>query len=629
MTAITGSARISCYMVAAACLLGVLFLSLSERIRRDRTGPMHLFNIFCYSAFFTVLDCLANLLMDSQPAPWCRTAALITRTLREYGILISVVLWFAFVHAKLYGTRKWRASSCRWILLPVILFAVLLAVNPFTGIVFTLSEQNRMVPTVLYYMLFLTCILIFVFPVVMILTYNRSENKRRFINPWPVIVFAALGALPQFLFAYEAWPLGFWIGITLFYFSMIDEIRFTDEESGLYNRGYLACLFELSIAGRNDVNGALILELEGETAPSFAILNSILLPEGDVIRSEDRTCFMFSRTKSRAAMQYYVSQVYEESDNWNREHPDEKIRITARCRMRPDEQSSFEFLRSVARGDEIGDEMRGMASMMTELNRLDEELRLAAEIQASMLPAVFPAFPDRTEFDLCASMTPARKVGGDFYDFFLVDNDHLALAIADVSGKGIPAALFMMVARTMIRSQTMTGCGPAEALHRVNLQLNERNLAEMFVTVWLAVLEISTGTLTAANAGHEYPVLGHAGKNFALVHDRHGFVLGALPGSKYTEYTIRLHPGDSLFVYTDGVPEASGSGNERFGSARMLEALNKRPDASPEEILSQVRRDVSRFVQGEEQFDDMTMLCLKYLHKSTEAAPAEGAAEGA
>lgn len=244
--------------------------------------------------------------------------------------------------------------------------------------------------------------------------------------------------------------------------------------------------------------------------------------------------------------------------------------------------------------------------------RLATELNLATDIQANVLPNIFPVFPERKEFDLHASMTPAKEVGGDFYDFFFVDEDHIALVMADVSGKGVPAALFMMVARTLIKNRAMMGGSPAEILCDVNNQLCEGNVAELFVTVWLGILEISTGKGMAANAGHEHPVLRRKDDEFALVEYRHSPAVAAIEGMKFKEHPFELKPGDTLFVYTDGVAEATDSSNELFGTDRMLDALNKDPDAMPEQILINVKDGIDEFVKGAEQFDDITMLCLRY-----------------
>ena len=247
-----------------------------------------------------------------------------------------------------------------------------------------------------------------------------------------------------------------------------------------------------------------------------------------------------------------------------------------------------------------------------EKERISTELGMATQIQFAMLPHIVPAFPDRTEFDIYASMDPAKEVGGDFYDYFLIDDDHLCMVIADVSGKGVPAALFMMASKIILQSVAMLGKSPAEILAKTNEAICSNNEAQMFVTVWLGILEISTGKLTAANAGHEYPVLRRPDGNYELYKDKHGFVIGGLEGARYKEYELSLEPGAKLFVYTDGVPEATNAEKELFGTDRMLESLNAHPDATPIEVLKAMRRAVDGFVKDAEQFDDLTMLCLEY-----------------
>lgn len=247
--------------------------------------------------------------------------------------------------------------------------------------------------------------------------------------------------------------------------------------------------------------------------------------------------------------------------------------------------------------------------------RIAAELDLATRIQASMLPSIFPAFPDRDEFDLYASMTPAKEVGGDFYDFFLIDDDHLGLVIADVSGKGIPAAMFMMFSKNIIANNAMLGKSPARAITDANISICANNSEEMFVTVWLGILEISTGHLVAANAGHEYPILKQGDGQFELFKDKHGMPVGGMDIAKYKEYELWLKPGDKLFVYTDGVAEATDADEKMFGTDRILETLNRNQTANPEEMLRSIKADVVAFVKDAEQFDDLTMLALEYKGK--------------
>ncbi len=258
--------------------------------------------------------------------------------------------------------------------------------------------------------------------------------------------------------------------------------------------------------------------------------------------------------------------------------------------------------------DELENYIDNLAKITAEKERIGAELSVATQIQASMLPCIFPAFPERPEFDIYATMDPAKEVGGDFYDFFLVDDNHLALVIADVSGKGVPAALFMVIAKTLLKNEALTGKRPQDILAAVNNQLCENNEAEMFVTVWLGIYEISTGLLTAANAGHEYPAIQRAGGAFELYKDRHGFVLAGMEGSRYKEYALQLHPGDRLFVYTDGVAEATDAGNNLYGTDRMLAALNGCRGETLEDLLHGVKADIDGFVGEAPQFDDITML---------------------
>jgi sigma-B regulation protein RsbU (phosphoserine phosphatase) len=253
-----------------------------------------------------------------------------------------------------------------------------------------------------------------------------------------------------------------------------------------------------------------------------------------------------------------------------------------------------------------------LLKITAEKERIGTELSLARRIQASMLPHTFPPYPDRHEFDIYAVMHPAREVGGDFYDFFLIDDDHLGIVMADVSGKGVPAALFMMISKTILQSCAMLGRSAAEILTKTNEALCSNNQVEMFVTVWLGILEISTGKITAANAGHEYPVMKRKDGCFELFKDKHGFVIGGMDGVRYKEYTIQLEAGDQLFLYTDGVPEATDAQQQMFGTERMLAALNKESNVSAERLLSNVQEAVGDFVKDAEQFDDLTMLCIGY-----------------
>ena len=242
--------------------------------------------------------------------------------------------------------------------------------------------------------------------------------------------------------------------------------------------------------------------------------------------------------------------------------------------------------------------------------RIEQELEFARIIQDSALPKRFN-YP-RSDFEIYAAMDPAREVGGDFYDFFFIDQNQLALVIADVSGKGIPAALFMMRAKTAIRGSAELGMSPSEILSRANNTLCEGNEIEMFVTVWLGIIDLRTGAMRCANAGHEYPAIMRAGGDFELFRDKHSMALAALEGMKFKEYEMKLDPGDRLFVYTDGVPEAIDEQVEQYGTDRMLKSLNAQKDTPLDQLLPAVRQDIEAFAGTAEQFDDITMLGLTY-----------------
>lgn len=253
-----------------------------------------------------------------------------------------------------------------------------------------------------------------------------------------------------------------------------------------------------------------------------------------------------------------------------------------------------------------------LTKAIQEQQRIGTELDLAKRIQEDMLPTIFPPFPERKDFDVYASMIPAKEVGGDFYDYFLIDDDHLCIIMADVSGKGVPAALFMMASKILLKTTAMAIPEPGKILARVNNQICNNNSLEMFVTAWLGILELSTGKLTAANAGHEYPIIRQHGGRYELYRDKHGFVIGGMEGMEYKEYEIWLKPGSEVFLYTDGVTEATSEKNEQFGTKRLLESLNGGLAPELKGVLERVNDAVDVFVGDAPQFDDITMLCLYY-----------------
>ena len=260
----------------------------------------------------------------------------------------------------------------------------------------------------------------------------------------------------------------------------------------------------------------------------------------------------------------------------------------------------------------IEDYNREIARVTAEKERIGAELSVATRIQADMLPNTLPAFPNRTDCDLCAVMKPAKEVGGDFYDFFMTDKDHVALIMADVSGKGIPAALFMVITKTLIKNRAQMGGSPAEILRDVNEQICEGNEEELFVTVWLAILDLKTGKGLAANAGHEHPAVSRKNGPFELVIYRHSPGLGIMPGLNFKEHEVYLNPGDRIFVYTDGVTEANNPSHELFGNDRLIAALNKDSSSGLRDLLHTVKASIDAFAEEEPQFDDITMLVFEY-----------------
>ncbi|MBQ3291753.1 MAG: SpoIIE family protein phosphatase [Mogibacterium sp.] len=311
-----------------------------------------------------------------------------------------------------------------------------------------------------------------------------------------------------------------------------------------------------------------------------------------------------------------LEQLTKAADNYTRDRHDNNF-----------EGNHFDKL-DIRTGDEIENLCLTMKDMESDINeyinelttataekeRINTELDVARDIQSGMIPHSFPAYPDRNEFALHASMDPAKEVGGDFYDFFLIDDDHLALMIADVTGKGVPAALFMMSSKILLEMSIMKyPDSPAEVLRNVNKEICESNPADMFVTVWLGILEISSGKMKCANGGHEYPAIRREGGKFELFKDPHGTVLGCFEDATFPEYELKLNPGDVIFQYTDGATDTINTKEEFFGTNRLIDALNRNPDTIPQEILMEVKYSLEEYSEGAAQFDDLTMICLQYL----------------
>lgn len=260
---------------------------------------------------------------------------------------------------------------------------------------------------------------------------------------------------------------------------------------------------------------------------------------------------------------------------------------------------------------DLKDYISNLQKVTADKERIGAELNIATQIQASMLPCIFPAFPGRLEFDIYAMMIPAKEVGGDFYDFFLVEDNKLAMVMADVSGKGVPAALFMVIAKTLIKNNAQMGKTPKEIFETVNDLLCENNDAGMFVTVFMGILDISTGKFSYVNAGHNPPLIKRAGGDFEWLPTKPGFVIAGMEGMSYQQDEITLHEGDTIYMYTDGVTEAVNLCDELFTELKLLETANKYKDARLKNFLENIKSEVDLFANGADQADDITMLIMK------------------
>lgn len=267
---------------------------------------------------------------------------------------------------------------------------------------------------------------------------------------------------------------------------------------------------------------------------------------------------------------------------------------------------------------DINDYIENLTKATAEKERIGAELNVATQIQADMLPSIFPAFPDRREIDIFATMNPAKEVGGDFYDFFMVDDSHLAIVVADVSGKGVPAALFMVIGKTLIKDHTTPGRDLGEVFTEVNDLLCESNNEGLFITAFEGVLDLVTGEFRFVNAGHEIPFICKKDGVYEPYKIRAGFVLAGMEGMRYKCGSMQLEPGDRIFQYTDGVTEATNKANELYGMERLQKVLCKNASLIPSELLPKVKEDIDEFVGDAPQFDDITMLCLEYKAKMAE-----------
>ena len=261
---------------------------------------------------------------------------------------------------------------------------------------------------------------------------------------------------------------------------------------------------------------------------------------------------------------------------------------------------------------DIVDYMEDLTEVTAEKEKIKTELSLAAGIQMDMLPGSWPAFPERKDFDIYAVMNTAKEVGGDFYDFFLIDDDHLYLSIADVSGKGIPASLFMMASKIILSDHAVMGKSPSMIIRDSNNAICANNHEMMFVTAWAGILELSSGILRFVNAGHKPPVVRQGSGEYTLAETDSNLCLGVMEDMDYQEAEIRLEPGSVLFLFTDGLEDATSSDGKMFGTERVISVLNETKSDDPLRITEAVSEAVDVFVDGAEQFDDLTMLCISY-----------------
>lgn len=272
---------------------------------------------------------------------------------------------------------------------------------------------------------------------------------------------------------------------------------------------------------------------------------------------------------------------------------------------------------------QISQSGRNMIERQKELSeegtRIESELNIANAIQKNMLPSIFPAFPEHKEIDIYAEMKPAKEVGGDFYDMFLIDENHLAFLIADVSGKGVPAALIMMITKTLIKNTALNGYSVDEVFYKVNNLLCEKNALNHFVTSWFGIFDLRTGKLEFVNAGHNPPLIYTKKENtFEYYKTKPNLILAAMEDTKYTKHEVTLEPGDKIFLYTDGVTEATSDNDELYGEKRLKDYLNSNIDKNVEITIKGVKKDIDNFIGKAEQFDDITMLEFLFKEKKGE-----------
>lgn len=311
-----------------------------------------------------------------------------------------------------------------------------------------------------------------------------------------------------------------------------------------------------------------------------------------------------------------VEQLASIAENYYVEHSTDEQRaqmITACEKYAGDSTEVGNLARSyISMVKDLETYVANLQSITAEKERINAELSLAASIQAHMMPCIFPAFPEHDEFDIYATMTPAKEVGGDFYDFFMTDESHFAVVVSDVSGKGVPAALFMVIAKTLIKNYAQMGQRPSDVFTTVNRLLCKGNDAGLFVTSWMGIIDLKDGKLTYVNAGHNPPLLKRGDGDFEYLRSRPGFVLAGMEGMKYLQNEIELCPGDRLFLYTDGVTEATNTDKQLYGEHRLSDYMNSHITDTATDILHGLKADIDGFAGEAEQFDDITMLMFDF-----------------
>ena len=410
----------------------------------------------------------------------------------------------------------------------------------------------------------------------------------------------------------------------------------TEGYKEIYEQFYAGTLDYAKVIRTTNLNGApphitTAIPLKGSDGKTTSVL-CVQSPMEELVRG--RTAYLsyiaismlltaalvsfFAGTFISKQFVYPISKINEEAKRFASENTKKTDDGRLKNISRIDEISTLASSIEKMEQDTV-DYIENLTYATSEKERIGTELSIASQIQAGSVPNIFPAFPERNEFDIYAIMNPAKEVGGDFYDFFFIDENHLALVMADVSGKGVPAALMMMVTKILIKERsTIIGGKPSEILEFVNSRICANNRADMFVTVWLGILDLKNGSLISANAGHDYPLVYKAGGRFEMRKSGHGLVIGAVDGAKYKDTEYKLGKGDKIFLYTDGVPEATNEFDELFTMARTIEAVNIYADGNVRDVLNGVKAEVDKFVGYAPQFDDLTMLCLEYNGKGNE-----------